>query len=148
MKRILVATDFSALATAALRYAGNLAAQTGAELIALYADRFEPPMEFTSREIDDVASAINLSRRRAEEELERCVGQNVPATVHTRVEIVEDNPVPAIIGYAARNGVDLIVVGTHGRGGLQRLLLGSVSERVVAEATVPVIVVPRAAAAA
>ncbi len=148
MKKILVATDFSPLATAALRYAGTLAAQTGAELIALYADPFEPPLEFTSREADDVASAITTSRRLAEEELERCVEQNVPPGVITRVVVVEDHPVPAIVGHARSNGVDLIVVGTHGRGGLERLLLGSVSERVVAESPVPVVVVPRATAAA
>jgi len=148
MKKILVATDFSALATAALRYAGNLAAQTGAELVALYAAMFEPPVEFTSREVNDVASAIDLSRRRAEEELERCVAQNVPATVRARVVVAEDHPVPAIVSYAVRNGVDLIVVGTHVRGGLQRLLLGSVSQRLVAESPVPVMVIPRATAAA
>ena len=148
MKKILVATDFSALATAALRYAGVLAEQTGAKLIALYADPFEPPVEFTSREVDDLASQIAESRRRAHEELERCVAQNIPAAVDAEAVVVDDRPVRAIVGYAARNDVDLIVMGTHGRGGLERLLLGSVSARVVAESPVPVVVVPRSAAAA
>ena len=138
MKKILVPTDFSDLATAALRHAGELAAKEGAELIALYADTFEPPMEFTSREIEGVVDAIDKSRQLAHEELERCIGQNVPATVRTQAVVIEDLPVPAIIGYAKRNNIDLIVMGTHGRTGLSRLLMGSVAERVVAESPVPV----------
>src|SRR5512141_1453785 len=138
MKKILVPTDFSDLATAALREAGKMASKEGAELIALYADTFDPPMEFTSREIEDVVHSIEHSRKRAHEELERCIGQNVPPDVRTQAVVVEDLPVPAIIGYATRNGVDLIVMGTHGRTGIPRFLLGSVAERVVAESPVPV----------
>ena len=138
MKKILVPTDFSELATAALRYAGELASRQGAELIALYADTFDPPVEFTSRDIATVVLSIEKSRQLAHEELERCIGQNVPSTVKTQAVIIEDLPVPAIIGYAKRNDIDLIIMGTHGRTGLGRLLLGSVAERVVAESPVPV----------
>jgi nucleotide-binding universal stress UspA family protein len=148
MKKILVPTDFSDLATAALREAGQLAAKEGAELIALYADTFEPPVEFTSREIKDVVQSIEVSRKRAHEELERCIGQNVPHDVKAQAVVVEDLPVPAIIGYATRNDVDLIVMGTHGRSGIQRLLLGSVAERVVAESPVPVKTIRREAVGA
>ncbi|HUJ14154.1 MAG TPA: universal stress protein [Thermoanaerobaculia bacterium] len=147
MKRILVATDFSPIATQALRYAGKLAAETGAELIALYADAFEPPVEFTSREVGDVAHSIAQSRQRAEEELERCVGQSVPPGVRTQAIVVEGHPATAIVEHAKLLQADTIVVGSHGRSGIERLLLGSVSARVVAEASVPVIVVPKAEAA-
>ena len=148
MKKILVPTDFSDLATAALREAGEIAKKEGAELIALYADTFDPPMEFTSREIEVVLQSIEKSRRRAHEELERCIGQNVPHDVKTQAVVIEDLPVPAIIGYAARNNVDLIVMGTHGRSGIQRLLLGSVAQRVVAESPVPVKTIRREAVSA
>ena len=148
MKKILVPTDFSDLATAALRHAGELAAREGAELIALYADTFDPPVEFTSREIASVVDSIDKARRNAHDELERCIGQNVPSTVKTQAIVVEDLPVPAIIGYAKRNGVDLIVMGTHGRTGLGRLLMGSVAERVVAESPVPVKTIRREAVSA
>jgi nucleotide-binding universal stress UspA family protein len=147
MKKILVATDFSAPSTTALRYAGKLAQEMGAKLIALYADTFEPPMEFTSREVGGVATAIADSRVRAAEELERCIGQNVSAGVDIETMVVESDPVSAIVGSAVKAGVDLIVVGTHGRGGLERLLIGSVSARVVAESPIPVLVVPRSLAA-
>lgn len=145
MKKILVPTDFSDLATAALRHAGELAAKEGAELIALYADTFDPPVEFTSRDIATVVQSIAKSRELAHEELERCIGQNVPSNVKTQAVIIEDLPVPAIIGYAKRNNVDLIIMGTHGRTGLGRLLMGSVAERVVAESPVPVEAIRREA---
>ena len=148
MKKILVPTDFSELATAALRRAGELAAKEGAELIALYADTFEPPVEFTSRDIAGVVSSIEKSRQLAHDELERCIGQNVPSTVKTLAVVIEDLPVPAIIGYAKRNDIDLIVMGTHGRTGLGRLLMGSVAERVVAESPVPVQTIRREAVSA
>ena len=147
MKTILVGTDFSPIATEALRYAGRLAADSGAELIAVYAHPFEPPMEFTSRAVPDVARSIASSRQRAQEELERCVGENVPPAVRTQAVVVEGHPVTAIITQAARLGADTIVVGSHGRTGIQRLLLGSVSARVVAESPVPVVVVPGTVAA-
>lgn len=142
MKKILVATDFTPIATAALRFAGKLAEQTHAELIALYADTFEPPAEFTARAVATVATAIGTSHVRAQEELERCIGQNVPASVTVRAVVVEAPPVIAIVSFARQNGVDMIVVGTHARKGLDRLLLGSVAERVVVESPVPVLIVP------
>jgi nucleotide-binding universal stress UspA family protein len=146
MKKILVATDFSVLSTAALRYAGNLAAQTGAELVALYADKFLPPLEFTSGGAEDLRAALANSRRMAKEELERCVAQNVPAGVRTTSVVAEDHAVSAIVNYAIQNGIDLIVMGTRGGGSIERLLLGSVSERVIAESPIPVTLIPRAAA--
>lgn len=148
MKKILVPIDFSEIATNALRHAGELAAREGAELVALYADRFEPPPEFTSRDVPSVAHSIDQSRKRAHEELERCVGQNVPGNVKTQVIVVEDLPVPAIIGYAKRNAIDLIVMGTHGRGRIASVFLGSVAERVVAESPVPVKTIRREALSA
>lgn len=143
MKKILVATDFSPIATEALRYAGALAAQTGAQLVALYADTFEPPREFTARDTGNVASAIAASQQRAEEELERCVADNVPPGVPTQVMVVEGHPAPAIVGQAARLAADAIVIGSHGRNALQRMLLGSVSARVATESAIPVIIVPQ-----
>ena len=142
MKKILVATDFSPIATAALRFAAKLAKQMHAELIALYADRFEPPAEFTTHQVAAVAGTLSASQQRAADELERCVAQNVAADVQTHAVVLEAPPVTAVVSYAKQNGVDLIVVGTHARKGLDRFLLGSVAEKIIANSPVPVIVVP------
>ncbi len=63
-KKILVATDFNDLATAALRVSASIAERTGGSLTMLYADTFEPPAEFTSPQLLRVAKAIESSRRR------------------------------------------------------------------------------------
>jgi len=59
--------------------------------------------------------------------------------------VLGGEPSRAICGYASDAGADLIVVGTHGRGGIRRVVLGSVAERVIRGADRPVLVVPSAA---
>jgi nucleotide-binding universal stress UspA family protein len=64
-------------------------------------------------------------------------------------EVTSAGDVPSLVLDAARNfGADLIVMGTRGRRGVQRLILGSVAERCVRQATVPVLLIPAAAIAA
>jgi nucleotide-binding universal stress UspA family protein len=141
MKTILVATDFNELAASALRFASILARRAGAEIVVLYADTFEPPAEFTSAQIESVAQSIERSRRRAKEELERHAARNIPAGIRWTTIVVDGTPASAILRYAERQQVDLIAMGTHGRGGLQRLIVGSVADHVIGHAHVPVLTV-------
>ncbi|HSP13996.1 MAG TPA: universal stress protein [Thermoanaerobaculia bacterium] len=141
MKTILVATDFNELASAALRFASVLARRAAAEIVVVYADTFEPPPEFTSAQIESVAQSIERSRRRAKDELDRHAARNIVAGVHWRSIVVEGTPAAAILRVAEAEHADLIAMGTHGRGGLQRLLMGSVAERVIREAHLPVLTV-------
>jgi nucleotide-binding universal stress UspA family protein len=140
-KKILVATDFNDLATAALRVATAIAERTGGSITLLYADTFEPPAEFTSPQLLRVAKAIESSRRRAKEELERCAKTHVPAGVPHQNVVIDALPVHAISTYAETHDIDLIAMGTHGRGGVQRILLGSVAEQVMRHTSVPVLTV-------
>lgn len=140
-KKILVATDFNDLATAALRVAAAIAERTGGSLTLLYADTFEPPAEFTSPQLLRVAKAIESSRRRAKDELENCAKQHVPAGVPHQNVVIDALPVHAISSYAEKHDIDLIALGTHGRGGVQRILLGSVAEQVMHHTSVPVLTV-------
>jgi nucleotide-binding universal stress UspA family protein len=141
MKKILVATDFNELAATAMRFAGTLARQSGAELIVVYADTFEPPPEFTSAQIESVAQSIERSRRRAKEELERHAAKHIPSGVRWRTIVVEGTPATAILHTTQIEHADLIAMGTHGRGALQRLITGSVAEHVIRYAHVPVLTV-------
>lgn len=141
MKTIVVGTDFNELATAALRFAGGLAARSGAELIVVYADTFEPPVEFTAAQLSEIAEAIERSRKAAAEELKANVARYVPQGVAWRAIVADGLPAAAISAVADAEGADFIVVGTHGRGGLQRLLLGSVAEALIRDAHVPVLTV-------
>lgn len=140
-KKILVATDFNDLATAALRVAASIAARSGGSITLLYADTFEPPAEFTSPQLLRVAKAIESSRRRAKEELENCAKKEIPAGIDHQNVVMDALPVQAIRSYADAHEIDLIAMGTHGRGGVQRILLGSVAEQVMRHTTVPVLTV-------
>lgn len=64
MKKILVPVDFNPLATAALRHAAQLAQSSGAALIVMYADTFDPPAEFTAEQTGALAASIADSRRK------------------------------------------------------------------------------------
>jgi nucleotide-binding universal stress UspA family protein len=142
---IVVPTDFSAPAAHALRYASNLAERFGAHLLIIHADRFMVPVDFTASPAGTFDVARDAMIEEACEELEghaeQCISRGVP--YDTRV--IVNRPVDAIIEQLRETGADLIVMGTHGRTGVRRLLLGSVTEAVMRIAPVPVIAVnPRA----
>lgn len=141
MKKIVVGTDFSDLATAALHFAANLATSTGAELIVVYADPFEPPLDFTATETPHLMESIGDSKRKAKMELARYVTDNVPAGLEWRAVVADGLPAVAINEIAQNERADLVALGTHGRTGLKRLLLGSVAEEVMRTAKVPVVTV-------
>src|SRR5512142_991754 len=107
-KKILVATDFNDLATAAVRVSAAIAERTGGSLTLLYADTFEPPAEFTSPQLLRVAKAIESSRRRAKDELENCAKQHVPPGVPHLNVVIDSLPVHAISSYAEKHDIDLI----------------------------------------
>ena len=145
VQRILAATDFSALASAAVRHAAEIARNSNAELIILYADPFDPPAEFTAGQVDEIAKHLERSRKRAQEELERYAAQQTGQGVRWRAIVAVGTPAAAIVKAAREQGADLIAMGTHGRTGLRRLFLGSVAERVMRDAPVPVLTVREAA---
>jgi nucleotide-binding universal stress UspA family protein len=134
---ILVPTDGSAPATAAADHAVALAQALGATVHALYvADLRMTP----------VSTADDETARRLVEEsdasptapvVERAEDAGVTAVDAVRVGV----PHEVILEYVAEHDVDLVVMGTHGRSGVERALLGSVADRVVRTADVPVVTV-------
>lgn len=147
MKKILVPVDFNPLATAALEYAAQIASRSGATLIVMYADTFEPPAEFTAVQASSLVAAIEESRAKTAEELAEYVHEHVSETLTMETEVREALPVPAILAAIAHHEPDLVVMGTHGRGGLSRLVFGSVTEAVVRGTTTPVLTMNRVDAA-
>ncbi|MFZ2493171.1 MAG: universal stress protein [Thermoanaerobaculia bacterium] len=141
MKKILVPTDFNSLATAALEFAVPLARATGAEIIVLYADTFEPPAEFTATQMHRLSETIDASRASAARELEIYAHEHVPEDLNVTTVVREALAVPAIV-EAARD-VDLVVMGTHGRGPISRMILGSVAQAVLEQTDTPVLTVTR-----
>jgi nucleotide-binding universal stress UspA family protein len=143
MKKILVPVDFNPLATAALHHAANLARQSGATLIVIYADSFEPPAEFTAEQTATLAASIEDSRRKTAQELERYVHEHVPVGVAMQTEAREALPVEGILAAIEEHQPDLVVMGTHGRGALSRLLFGSVARAVLAATKIPVVTIDK-----
>lgn len=141
MKKILVPVDFNPLATSALVYAVQYAQRSGATLIVMYADTFEPPAEFTAEQTAGLVASLAESRRRTAEELERYAHEHVPETIALQTEVREGLPLAAILAAIDAHGPDLVVMGTHGRGGLSRLMYGSVTEAVLGATNTPVLTI-------
>jgi nucleotide-binding universal stress UspA family protein len=140
-ERILCPVDFSDLSKAALHYAATLAKCSGARLTVLYADHFEPPPYFIEGGLEALKAQYREAERYARKHLERFVKGVLGPAEGLELLVVEGLPADAIRNTAAGSGSDLIVMGTHGRGGLNRLMLGSVTERVLRESRIPVLAV-------
>ncbi|HEY0370968.1 MAG TPA: universal stress protein [Thermoanaerobaculia bacterium] len=141
--KILVPVDFNPLATAALEYACEVALRASATLIVMYADTFEPAVGLPVLQMPALATAIEESRAKTAEELAEYVNEYVDETLEMHTEVREALPVPAILAAIGEHQPDLVVMGTHGRGGLTRLLFGSVTEAVLRETKVPVLTINR-----
>lgn len=126
---ILVPLDGSDLSRRALPYATALARATGARLVLMHAYTAKPEPPRVDGELDLVKEQADLAS-----EL-RALG------VHATTWLSYDDPGPAIVGTADDLRVGLIVMSTHGRGGLSQLVFGSVAEYVVRHAASPVLLV-------
>jgi nucleotide-binding universal stress UspA family protein len=129
----------SETAAHALRYAGALADRFNAHLLVLYADPFTPSVDFAGTTAFAVRREELIEATR--EQLELHVEQNVKPSIPYDARVLAQSTVDAIVEQACDTGADLIVMGTHGRTGLRRLIIGSVTEAVIRLATVPVIAV-------
>ena len=134
-RRLLCPVDFSAPSRHALDTALALARAVGGKVTALHVlDAPDPLIE--KREY------LDWITQRYRSELASLMAQAACAELEPEALLREGSPAAEIVAHSQAGGVDLIVIGTHGRSGLAHLLLGSVAERVVRQATVPVLAVP------
>ena len=141
LKRILVATDFSEPSKVALRYGRDLARQYGAALHVVHV--IEDVLTFYGSEVGFALADV-------ERNIVAAVQRDLDAAIATpegdslnAVAVVKraSNVAHALTEYATSNAIDLIIAGTHGRGAVSRLLMGSVAERLVRSAPCPVLTV-------
>jgi nucleotide-binding universal stress UspA family protein len=143
-RQILCAIDFSDTAEAARETAVELAHTHGGELVLVHV--------FTEFPLYPEVAAVEVERVWNEQRqwVERSLADRVEAAtgrgVRARWLLETGVPAEAIADTAARIGADLIVIGTHGRTGMTRLVVGSVAERVVRLAPCPVLCVKPVAA--
>jgi nucleotide-binding universal stress UspA family protein len=142
---ILCPVDFSELSGLGLRYAAALARRQGARLTVLYAHSFQPPPYFSVNELEALHQRLRDSLGEARAALERFIAEHGAGPAEATV--AEGPPADVIRRVAEGAGAGLIVMGTHGRSGVNRLMLGSVAERVLRESRIPVLTVRGGAAA-
>jgi nucleotide-binding universal stress UspA family protein len=143
IRQILSPVDFSGQSARALRYASMLTRCGNARLVVAYAESFSPPPYFTKSQLGELERQFQDAFRGAESALRRFVDAELDAEAASAAEvrIVEALPVDGIRRLTREIKADLIVMGTHGRSGVNRLLLGSVAERLLRESDVPVLTV-------
>ena len=139
-KTILVATDFSEASEHALEYAHTLAHSMGGRLHLLHVVP-DPVLASAWSEAYayDLTALGERLRTQAEQDLAKRARSFRDVAVTT--EVIIGNPAATIAATAATRGVDMIVMGTHGRGGFSHFFLGSVAERVVRYAPCPVLTI-------
>lgn len=141
LKRVLVPTDFSDSARLALRYGISFAGEYGAQLTLLHvietvavgyaSDLFPVPMAHVFQELSGYART----------ELQKLVEEAKKKGLPAREVVAQGRPSSEILRFAKEAEIDLIVLGTHGKGVLDQALFGSTTERVVRNAPCPVLTV-------
>jgi nucleotide-binding universal stress UspA family protein len=141
LKKVLVPTDFSESARHALTYGISFAREYSAQLTLLHvvenltvgyaSDLFPVPMAEVFQEISGYAKT----------ELGKLEGVAREKKVEVVQHVVQGKPSAEIMRFAAENEIDMIVLGTHGKGMLDQALFGSTTERVVRRAPCPVLTV-------
>jgi len=149
IQNILGPTDFSEPAEAALRWATTLAKEFNSRLHLLHVvpEPYAYPWgtELSTLPLTDIlAQSEQAARERLDQLATQCDLPRDRIVVHAAI----GTPVDQVLAYVAAEHVDLVVLGTHGRGMVGHLLLGSVAERVVRRSPVPVLTVHGAPQAA
>ncbi len=126
IRHVLCPTDFSTFSERALRYGAVFAKWLGADLTVLH-----------------VRHGKGASREGLKDQLGEFAAPARAAAVDVRTELLEGDAVSSILAEARRHPDALLVLGTHGHGGFENLVLGSVTEKVLRKSPVPVLTVPR-----
>ena len=139
-KKILCPVDFDDPSAQAMEQAAALALHSAGDLCLLHVVSFNPLVAqgavegFAGKELYD--AQVEAARRELEQ-----FAQSIPSGVKRTIAIELGLPADSILAAQKRLGADLLVMATHGRRGLKRLVLGSVAEKVVRESTIPVLMV-------
>ena len=134
--KILAPTDFSELSAAGVQYAGELAKTIGAELVILNVAVVDESNTVSRREMENHKSRLDefVARQIAIADKD----------LKLRKIVVAGQPYGAILDCADNERADLIVMSSHGRSGLSRMLIGSVADKLLRGSSRPVLVVPAA----
>jgi universal stress protein A len=139
ISRILVPIDFSEYSKQAFRYAVDFARSFSAGIVALYV--VEPviyPADFSFGQVALPSMEAEL-RSRGLQQLQALIDNEAPDDIQARAMVRSGKPFLEIIHAAREEGVDLIIIATHGHSGIEHVLFGSTAEKVVRKAPCPVL---------
>jgi nucleotide-binding universal stress UspA family protein len=146
MKTILTPTDFSQRSEYAFNLAAEFARKFNAQLVLFYvipqeqthfAKEIMVEQQFTIPGYSE-EDLIKRRRKKVLEEFEKVIPDYKEQKIRVRAEVVVGNPVEKILDAVKEFNVDLVVMGTHGRTGINLALIGSVAEKIVRHSPVPV----------
>lgn len=134
LNKILAPTDFSDLSAKGVRYACQLAKDTAAEIIVFNVDVLDESNRIDMRELDQ-------HKKRLDDFVTEKIG-GLAAGLKLRKVVDAGQAFRCIVACAEKENADLIVMSSHGRSGLSRMLIGSVTDKILRGAPCPVLVVP------
>jgi len=139
IKKILVPTDFSEPGRTALRYAVEFADQFGSSVDLFHVIQAVPAGAMLSyRPLDELQASM---KAHAEEEMDKLHTEWSDYSFPVQKIVVDGHPFVEIVRHAKKSDADLIIMGTHGRGAIAHMMLGSVAEKVIRKAHCPVLTV-------
>jgi nucleotide-binding universal stress UspA family protein len=141
LRRVLAPTDFSDVSVATVVRASEIAEHFGAELIVAHVIPPVPTLPTDPHYNFEVPAYQEALRENAERRLKETIRSHVSAAVRSRSLVSHGEPAREIVRIAEEEGVDLIVIATHGLTGWQHIVFGSVAEKVVRTAGCPVLTV-------
>lgn len=142
MKRILVPTDFSEHAEDALKVAAQIALKNNSEIIILHM------LELPSQMNDAILGGVSIPEtllfmKKANEMLDKITERDYLKGISVTEIVKIDKPIHGISQISKENDIDLIIMGSHGSSGIQELLIGSNTEKVVRNSEIPVLVIKK-----
>ena len=142
-KQILCPTDLSEASVPSLTYAAALASWYKADLTVLHVvPTFDPIAVGPGAFYGPLQNVLPMSREEVLGEMRRITDKAGIGSIHAALSAEAGDPTKTIVEQALTTGADLVVMGTHGRSGFERLLIGSVAEKVLRKAPCPVLLVP------
>lgn len=139
-RKIVVTTDFSRLSTASFGYAHTIASICGGEILLLHVINGEA--KFPVKQVDATPETVYKdAEAEAHSELSRLIAEHFRGKIKVTPRVTRGVPHSEILRISREEHADCIVLATHGRTGLARVLIGSVAEKVIRHSFVPVLTV-------
>ena len=146
-QRILFCTDFSASADAAFEFALDATVRRPGSTLYLLHVIHEVDAQFWKSYLSEVDNLDDQAKRAIDEKIAQTYLTRVPPGLEVKVVVRTGPDAATLLEFAAETGIDLIIIGRHGRSGVHKALFGNVAERIVRKANCAVLVVPLSCAA-